>query len=56
MAAAQPDARLVLWDGVNHVLKTAPADRTGNLATYTDPTLPLAPAVVEDVAGYILQF
>jgi pimeloyl-ACP methyl ester carboxylesterase len=55
MAAAQPDARLVLWDGVNHVLKTAPADRAGNLATYTDPTLPLAPGVVEDVAGYILQ-
>ncbi|MGV9005145.1 MAG: alpha/beta hydrolase [Brevundimonas sp.] len=56
MAAARPDARLVLWDGVNHVLKTAPADRAGNLATYTDPTLPLAPGVVEDVAGYILQF
>jgi pimeloyl-ACP methyl ester carboxylesterase len=56
MAAAQPNARLVLWDGVNHVLKTAPADRAGNLATYTDPTLPLAPGVVEDVAGYILQF
>lgn len=56
MAAAQPDARLVLWDGVNHVLKTAPADRAGNVATYTDPTLPLAPGVVQDVADYILQF
>tara|TARA_R110002124_G_scaffold1527_3_gene9184 strand:+ start:2626 stop:3558 length:933 start_codon:yes stop_codon:yes gene_type:complete len=56
MAAAQPDARLVLWDGVNHVLKTAPADRAGNVATYADPNLPLAPGVVEDVADYILQF
>jgi pimeloyl-ACP methyl ester carboxylesterase len=56
MAAAQPDARLVLWDGVNHVLKIAPADRAGNAATYADPNLPLAPGVVEDVADYILQF
>ncbi|MFT4912339.1 MAG: pimeloyl-ACP methyl ester carboxylesterase [Brevundimonas sp.] len=56
MAAAQPDARLVLWDGVNHVLKIAPADRAGNVATYADPNLPLAPGVVEDVADYILQF
>ena len=27
----------------------------GNIATYSDPTLPLAPGVVEDVAGFILQ-
>lgn len=55
LKAAQPNARLVLWDGVNHVLKTAPADRAGNLATYGDPTLPLAPRVVDDIAGFILQ-
>lgn len=53
--AARPDARLTVWDGVNHVLKTAPADRAANLATYGDPSLPLAPGVVEDVAGFILQ-
>tara|TARA_R110002167_G_scaffold59322_2_gene168133 strand:- start:901 stop:1833 length:933 start_codon:yes stop_codon:yes gene_type:complete len=56
LSAAQPDATLVLWDGVNHVLKTAPADRAGNGATYADPSLPLAPGVIEDVADYILQF
>ena len=56
MAAARPDARLVLWDGVNHVLKTAPAERAANVATYADPDLPLAPGVVDDVAGFILQF
>jgi len=55
MAAARPDARLVLWEGVNHVLKTAPADRAGNIATYMDPDLPLAPGIVDDVAGFILQ-
>ncbi len=54
LAAADPEATLKLWDGVNHVLKTAPADRAGNLATYADPDLPLAPGVVEDVAAFIL--
>ena len=55
MAAARPDARLVVWEGVNHLLKIAPADRAANAATYRDPTLPLAPGVVEDVAAFILR-
>ena len=53
LAAADPEATLKLWDGVNHILKTAPADRTGNLATYADPDLPLAPGVAHDVAAFI---
>ncbi len=55
LAAARPDARLAIWEGVNHLLKIAPADRAANMATYRDPTLPLAPGVVDDVAGFILQ-
>lgn len=55
LAAAQPTARLVVWEGVNHVLKVAPLDRAANAATYNDPTLPLAPGVVDDVAGFILR-
>ncbi|MEN5167940.1 alpha/beta fold hydrolase [Brevundimonas pondensis] len=53
--AAQPRADLVVWDGVNHVLKTAPADRAANVATYMDPALPLAPGVVEAVADFVLK-
>ena len=52
---AQPRATLVVWDGVNHVLKTAPADRAANVATYMDPALPLAPGVVEAVADFVLK-
>ena len=55
LAAARPDARRVAWEGVNHLLKVAPADRAANIATYADPALPLAPGVVEDVAGFILE-
>lgn len=53
LAAADPKATLKLWDGVNHLLKTAPADRAANMATYADPTLPLAPGVAEDVGAFI---
>jgi len=54
LAQAQPEARLILWDGVSHVLKPAPADRIGNLATYGQADLDLDPRVVPDVAGFIL--
>lgn len=52
---AQPNAQLTIWEGVNHVLKIAPAERAANSATYTDPTLPLAPGVAEDIAAFILN-
>ncbi len=55
LAVAQPRATLKLWEGVNHVLKTAPADHAPNLATYFEANLPLAPAVAEDVAEFILS-
>lgn len=55
MAEAQPRARLIVWPGVNHLLKLAPSDRAANIATYSNPDLPLAPGVVEDVAGFILE-
>lgn len=54
LAAAQPKARLVLLGGVNHVLKLpAGDDRAANLAAYADPSLPIAPTVVDAVAGFV---
>lgn len=55
LATTQPNARLVTWEGVNHVLKIAPVDRAANIATYSDPNLPLAPGVVDSVADFILE-
>jgi len=55
LKAAQPRAERVVWDGVNHVLKVAPAERAANVATYMDPALPLAPGVVEAVAAFVLK-
>lgn len=49
---AKPDAKLLLVEGMNHVLKAAPADREGNIATYTDSSLP----VVEELSATIVSF
>ena len=51
---AAPHASLVLLPDVNHVLKTVKsADRAANLATYTDPVLPLAPGAASAIADFI---
>ncbi len=53
LAAARPDIKLVIVPGMNHVLKTAPVDRAANVATYHDPSLPLAPGLIDAVAGFV---
>lgn len=55
LAAARPDATLVLLPGVNHVLKNigADGDRAANLASYGNPDLPVDAGVVEAVAGFV---
>lgn len=53
LAAAKPDATLTIIDGMNHLLKSAPADRMGNIATYTQPELPLVKDVPDAIAAYV---
>jgi pimeloyl-ACP methyl ester carboxylesterase len=54
LAAAQPRARLVLLPDMNHVLKdVAGEDRSANLATYSDPSLPVDPGLVDAVARFV---
>ncbi len=52
LAADRPDARLVVLDGVSHVLKAAPVERAANAATYADPALPLDPRVVDEIVRF----
>lgn len=40
---AKSDARMIIIDGMNHVLKNAPKERGANIATYSNPDLPLNP-------------
>jgi uncharacterized protein len=51
---AAPRAELVLLADTNHVLKAvASDDKRANIATYADPTLPLAPGVIDAIAGFV---
>ncbi len=50
-AVRNTDLRII--DGMNHVLKAAPADRAGNLATYADPDLPLAKDLVRRIRRFV---
>ena len=55
LVEALPDGELFEVDGMTHVLKEALDDsRSGNLATYSDPTLPLAPGLVDRISAFVL--
>ncbi len=52
---ADPNATLAVIPGANHVLKLVKSDSRGeNIAAYSDPSLPLAPGVVDALAGFVL--
>lgn len=51
---AAPHAKLVLLPSANHILKVVSStDRAANLVAYAKPNLPLAPGVVDEIAGFI---
>jgi uncharacterized protein len=51
---AAPGAELVLLADTNHALKTVTSDdRRANAATYSDPSLPLAPGVVDAIVSFV---
>lgn len=55
LAAGHANVRKVVVSGMNHVLKAAPADRAANIATYSNPALPLAPGFAGPLIDFLLQ-
>lgn len=53
LAAATPDAELVIIDGMNHVLKAASGDRVAQLPVYTNPELPLHDELIAPLVRFI---
>ena len=53
LVAAQASCQLMLVDGMNHVLKRTPAPRAEQTKSYTDPALPLAPGLVDQIAEFV---
>jgi pimeloyl-ACP methyl ester carboxylesterase len=55
LAAANPKARLVLIDKMNHIFRLVDGDRQANIATYGKSELPISEELVKSVVGFILQ-
>jgi fermentation-respiration switch protein FrsA (DUF1100 family) len=53
LAAAKPDAKLLLIDNMNHILKESAADFQTNVATYQKPDLPLKEGLARDIIDFI---
>jgi pimeloyl-ACP methyl ester carboxylesterase len=52
LVARRSDVKVTRLPHTNHVLKAVP-EKTQDMASYQDPTLPLAPGVVDAIAGAI---
>jgi pimeloyl-ACP methyl ester carboxylesterase len=54
LAAAKKDARLVVIEGMTHTLKKA-ATQVEQFKAYFDPSVPLAPELVKEVAAFLKE-
>lgn len=53
LAAAYPDGRLLVIEGMNHVLKLAPEGRALQGPAYSDPLIPVVPRLLDEMATFI---
>lgn len=54
LAAANTKASMILVNGMNHVLKAVSADMKEQVASYSNPMLPVVPALVDGIAKFVL--
>jgi uncharacterized protein len=52
LAAAKKDAKLIIIEGMNHMLRKA-STQAEQLQTYVDPSLPLAPRLSEEIGTFL---
>lgn len=56
LVGAKPGAKLAIVPGMTHVLRLAAStDRAASIATYGDASLPVAPALVDAIAGFVTE-
>lgn len=53
ISASKPDAKLLIIDNMNHVLKESDSDMQKNMATYMNPDLPLKSGLVDSIVNFI---
>jgi pimeloyl-ACP methyl ester carboxylesterase len=53
LAAASPKAKLLIVEGMNHVLKSVSPDKEKQAASYSDPSLMLAPDLLVNIVAFV---
>ena len=53
LADGNPAAKLLLIEGMNHVLKTVSNDQEKQISSYSDSTLPVSPDLVRAITGFV---
>ncbi len=53
LKAAKPDARLKIFENMNHVLKECGQDTQTNISTYKNPDLPLKSGLMEEMVKFV---
>ena len=53
LAAANPRAKLIVIEGMNHVLKNSQGTIAEQMPAYSDPKLPVVPRLIDEVAAFV---
>jgi pimeloyl-ACP methyl ester carboxylesterase len=53
LASSKPSAKVLIIDGMNHVLKDVPSDTVKQLASYSDPALPVMPELIDEISRFV---
>jgi fermentation-respiration switch protein FrsA (DUF1100 family) len=53
LAVAEPKAKLFLVEGMNHILKQVSKEGEKQTASYSDPTLPVSPALINEISRFV---
>jgi len=55
LAKSNSNSKLVIIEGMNHILKEAPENRFLNMRTYGDPNLELKQGLIESITNFIVD-
>ncbi|WP_299998968.1 alpha/beta fold hydrolase [uncultured Cedecea sp.] len=55
LKAANPQASLMVFPDMNHVMKEVTSDLQDNIASYAEPALPLAPGLIDSIAHFLIR-
>ena len=55
LAAANPTAKLRLIEGMNHVMKLVPNEPDKQVSSYSDPTLPVSPDLINAINRFVIK-